>query len=81
MAGHLEPQDRYSASALMQLGGREMANASPGTHEVGTSARMQVNDLHAAVDMDQAGFVGGEHAGMGMTWPLNVFDIGQGAGH
>jgi hypothetical protein len=66
MTNNLEPHDWGSASALMQLqGGREMnGDGAQGT------------DLAVTAGMQNGGQVAG---GMGMTWPLNIFDIGQGS--
>jgi hypothetical protein len=75
MAGeNLEPQDRYSASALMQLGGRDLTV----TDAVGTTAPWA--DMTGA----QAAVVGQDatsmtHANAGMRWPLNIFDMGHDA--
>lgn len=72
MAGNLEPQDCYSANALMQLGGRDLVEGSSG------GAGQQV-DAQAGVGVGQL-----DHShmaasvGMGGTWPLNIFDIGHG---
>jgi hypothetical protein len=68
MAGNLEPQDCYSANALMQLGGRDLADGSSGgniqTGDAQTGAGVGVGQL--------------DNGHMGGTWPLNIFDIGQG---
>jgi hypothetical protein len=75
MAGNLEPQDCYSANALMQLGGRELADgiSSGSTQTVEAQAGGGgVGQLEHTV-----GHLGAS-AGMGGTWPLNIFDIGQG---
>jgi len=74
MAGNLEPQDCYSASALMQLGGRDLADGSSGGsgQTLNTQVGVGVGQLEHNV-----GHLGAS-GGMGVTWPLNIFDIGQG---
>jgi len=70
MAGGLEPQEQlFSASALMQLqGGRELNGDI--SHD---------NDLAVTSSMT-GGHLGGPVSGsLGGTWPLNIFDIGQGS--
>lgn len=69
MTTNLEPHDWGSASALMQLqGGREINGEGAQGSDLGVSAGMPNNSL------------GGQVSGaMGMTWPLNIFDIGQGS--
>jgi len=70
MAGNLEPQDCYSASALMQLGGRDLGHAEAGAQTSSAIADMAVSEQ---------GHLGGQvTGGMGAAWPLNIFDIGQG---
>jgi hypothetical protein len=74
MTGNLEPQDCYSANALMQLGGRELAEGTSGSNS-------QTADAQAGVGVSQldhsVSHLSGS-SGMGGTWPLNIFDIGQG---
>ncbi|KAI9742897.1 MAG: hypothetical protein M1818_003626 [Claussenomyces sp. TS43310] len=77
MAGNLEPQDRYSASALMQLGGRDLTVGD----NTGSSA--PIADM-AGAQMVSMGVTstpaGGETMNTGgVTWPLNIFDLGQSA--
>src|SRR6202035_3376963 len=65
-AGNLESQDRYSASALMQLGGRDLSVPD-------TPAPLA--DLTGGPGGGVMG--GGEvHPTGGIAWPLNIFDIG-----
>ncbi|PQE31486.1 hypothetical protein CJF32_00008079 [Rutstroemia sp. NJR-2017a WRK4] len=73
MARNLEPQDCYSASALMQLGGRNVSNGES------SQPNPAMNDMSNGVAAEQP-HLGGPIAGMGATWPLNIFDIGQGGG-
>jgi hypothetical protein len=73
VAGNLEPQDCYSANALMQLGGRELADGSSGTNSQAADAQAGVGGGIGHLDHGQMAPVG-----MGGTWPLNIFDIGQG---
>ncbi|KAI9845552.1 MAG: hypothetical protein M1837_004649 [Sclerophora amabilis] len=69
MAGNLEPQDCYSASALMQLGGRNELSSSGDAGASVTAA--PVADMgSSAVEAVQA------H--QQPPWPLMIFDIGQG---
>ncbi len=78
MAGNLEPQDRYSATALMQLGGRDL-NVADG---VSTSAPLaDMTGAQATVLGSDAGGLNVPSMGSGVptgAWPLNIFDIGQG---
>jgi hypothetical protein len=63
--GNLDTQDRYSASALMQLGGGVATGDLGGSDAVVTAAGMA-----------SVGGVAGA-----MTWPLNIFDLsGAGGG-
>jgi hypothetical protein len=72
MAGNLEPQECYSASALMQLGGRDLGVDGNGVSNVDMSSQTAV--------MPISGHIGGETmGGGGVTWPLNIFDIGSGS--
>jgi hypothetical protein len=72
MAGNLEAQDCYSANALMQLGSRELADGTSGANGQGGDAQTGVG-----VGQLDHGHLG-TSVGMGGTWPLNIFDIGQG---
>lgn len=66
-AGNLEPQDCYSATALMQLGGRDLSDVSGGNvNTVAVNGQPDVGQL----DSSQLGAVG-------MQWPI-LFDMGQG---
>ncbi len=72
-AGNLEPQDRYSASALMQLGGRDLSGpdtAAPLADMAGGPG--------SGVMGGGDGAIGGVHPSGGIAWPLNIFDIGPG---
>jgi hypothetical protein len=72
--GNLEPQDRYSATALMQLGGRDLTVPDA----VSTTAPMaDMTGAQAAVMGQDAASL--THANTGITWPLNIFDMGHGA--
>ncbi|KAI9821133.1 MAG: hypothetical protein M1827_003867 [Pycnora praestabilis] len=72
MAGNLEPQDCYSASALMQLGGRDLGNQDVG------SGGAPVADMTGGIPGSGASADGGMSGGAGQPWPLMIFDIGQG---
>ena len=74
MAGNLEPQDCYSANALMQLGGRDLADGSSGGSGQTLNAQVGVGVSQLEHNVSHLGASGG----MGVTWPLNIFDIGQG---
>jgi hypothetical protein len=74
MAGNLEPQDCYSANALMQLGARELPDGTSG-------ANVQTGDAQAGVGVGVGQLDHGHlsvSVGMGGTWPLNIFDVGAG---
>jgi hypothetical protein len=71
-AGNLEPQDRYSASALMQLGGRDLGvpdSAAP-------LADMAAGHGSSVMGGGESS-VGSVHPSSGIAWPLNIFDIGN----
>lgn len=71
MAGNLEPQDCYSASALMQLGGRDLAG-----QDAPELAALQQGQQQVLVH-GQGGEMGGVAAGaVAAAWPLNIFDMG-----
>lgn len=72
-AGNLEPQDRYSASALMQLGGRDLS--VPDT--AGPLADM-TSGSGSGVMGGGEGSIGSAHPSSGIAWPLNIFDMGSG---
>ena len=82
MAGSLEPQDCYSASALMQLGGggRELPEGNTQTNN-GAMTDMASGQQVAVNSIDQNVSHLGEqvNAGLvaGVTWPLNIFELGQ----
>ncbi|KAI9648203.1 hypothetical protein NHQ30_002835 [Ciborinia camelliae] len=71
ITGNLEPQECYSASALMQLGGRDMSSGD--TTQLNTSMGEVQNG-----SVGEQGHLGGQVSGAipGATWPLNLFDIG-----
>jgi hypothetical protein len=85
-AGNLEPQDRYSASALMQLGGRDLGltdggSAAPladmGSSQAGVGVLAgDGNGLGGGIG--NGGLGNGVHANPGIAWPLNIFDINHG---
>jgi hypothetical protein len=72
-AGQLEPQDCYSANALMQLGGRDMGNGGADNPQanvgmgLGVSAGTDHNHLNGSVN------------NMGVEWPLSLFGMGPGS--
>jgi hypothetical protein len=74
MTDNLEPQDCYSASALMQLGGRVEGGAAgqEGGPEMGTGigTGMGAGGM-TAPSMAEGGL---NHGG---TWPLMIFDMGN----
>jgi hypothetical protein len=72
-AGNLEPQDRYSASALMQLGGRDLS--VPNTPA--PLADMTGGPVSSVMGGGE-GSIGNVHPSGGIAWPLNIFDIGPG---
>ena len=81
MAGNLEPQDCYSASALMQLGGREMGGGSgDGGGGGGAEMAQMGGGVMGGGQQQQSGMMGDASTGTGGAWPLNVFDIGSGGG-
>ncbi len=85
MTSTLEPQDCYSASALMQRGGRDLYDGQQGPNSQASAAlsQMAANGQNVA-SMDQTVGHIGAHLGnqvpasIGQSWPLNIFDIGQG---
>lgn len=77
MAGNLEPQDCYSANALMSLGGRDLGPGEGNGN--GTSASMtDLTTQQANMMATDAGHLGGATSGGIGQWPLNIFDIGHG---
>lgn len=70
MAGSLEPQDAYSASALMQLGGRDLNVA-----DVSSAPMADMTGAQASLMAADGSNMGG--GSMVPSWPLNIFDIGQ----
>ena len=82
MTGTVEQQDCYSANALMQLGGRgDLGNGLNGNGDGGpqTTGGVPMTDMNGAEVGVNVGLngSGNEHLS-GVTWPLNIFDIGQG---
>lgn len=75
-AGNLEPQDRYSASALMQLGGRDLSVPDA----VGTTTPLADIGSGSTVMAQDSSSMGSVHPSGGIAWPLNIFDIGPGGG-
>lgn len=73
--GNLEPQDCYSANALMQLGGREIGNGNP--ENTTTSASM--TDMSASAGLEHGHLPSSANGGMTAEWPLNIFSVGQGS--
>jgi len=76
LAGNLEPQDCFSASALVQLGGRGIAESNG---SAGQGSNMGEMNHQVGVNMEHGSTQLGAHVtgGMGTAWPLNIFDIGQ----
>jgi hypothetical protein len=73
--GQLEPQDCYSANALMQLGGREISNGAADNPQATTG--MVGMSVGAGTEHGHLG--GPVNGGMGVEWPLNIFGMGQGS--
>ncbi|TVY28338.1 Transcriptional activator protein [Lachnellula hyalina] len=66
LTNSLDPQESYSATALMQLGaGVIHTNVAQSTHEMATSSAEVLDQGHLAGQVQ---------------WPLNIFDTGAGAG-
>jgi hypothetical protein len=78
MAGKLEPQDCYSANAvgaLIALGGGNQGQTDTSAAPMADMSGAQTTTIDA-----QAGMSSNMNGGMaGVTWPLVVFDIGQGS--
>lgn len=76
LAGNLEPQDCFSASALVQLGGRVLAESNGNGQGSGMgdmTTAQAVNIDHGTTQMGPQ-----VNGGMGPAWPLNIlFDMGQ----
>jgi hypothetical protein len=73
--GQLEPQDCYSANALMQLGGREVGNGATDNPQA-TSGMV---DLSVGAGTDHSHLGGTVNGGLTVEWPLNIFGMGQGS--
>lgn len=73
--GQLEPQDCYSANALMQLGGREIGNGATDNPQV--TAGMV--DMSVGAGSENGHLGGSVNGGIGVEWPLNIFGMGQGS--
>lgn len=75
LTNNLEPQDCFSASALVQLGGRVLAENNGNAGQASNMGEM----AHQAVSMEHGSTHLGAHVAgaMGTAWPLNIFDIGQ----
>lgn len=80
VAGQLEPQDCYSASALMQLGGRDLADGSVAANGTAQTSMGDVNNMQANVEMDQAQLAGQINNGMSMAWPQGFDVVSSGTG-
>lgn len=78
MAGNLEPQDCYSASALMQLGGRDLGNNENGNQPGSSITDMAVSQPTVMPDHGHVSVSNGGN--VGATWPLNIFDMGHSVG-
>jgi hypothetical protein len=71
-SGNLDSQDCYSASALIQLGGRDLGS----TDVSGTAAGL--GDMSSAQNnliSTDGGNMGGPTTGGVGAWPLNIFDM------
>ncbi|RFU32708.1 hypothetical protein B7463_g3610, partial [Scytalidium lignicola] len=78
MAGNLEPQDCYSANALMQLGGRDLGNTENSGQTTAPITDMAVTQVSQPNVMpDQSHMAASNSSTMGAAWPLNIFDIGH----
>ena len=73
--GHLEPQDCYSANALMQLGGREMGNGATDNPQ----ATAGMVDLSVGAGTDHSHLGSTANSGLAVEWPLNIFGMEQGS--
>lgn len=69
----LEPQDCYSANALMQLGGREMGNGGVDNPQA-TASMVNMN-----VGADHSHLGAPANGNLGVEWPLNIFNMGHGS--
>ncbi|KAI9801854.1 MAG: hypothetical protein M1833_002168 [Piccolia ochrophora] len=80
MAGSLEPQDCYSASALMQLGGQRGGLGNAEGDVAGSAPVPEMSSAAAAAAaVAAAANVPGDVQSQA-PWPLMIFDIGQGQG-
>lgn len=82
MADTLEPQDCYSANALMQLGGRDMNESQQGPDSQASAALSHMAAHGQGVGLIEGHIgrhLGGQVQGNNMVqaWPLNIFDIGH----
>lgn len=78
LAGNLEPQDCFSASALVQLGGRVLAESNGSTGQ-GSGMGDMNSHTPGVVNVEHAvSHLGAQANGMAPAWPLNIFDIGHG---
>jgi hypothetical protein len=73
--GQLEPQDCYSANALMQLGGRDMGSGTVDNAQTAAG----IVDLNVPAGADHSHLGGSVNGGLGVEWPLNIFGMGQGS--
>lgn len=66
----LEPQEQlYSASALMQLGGRDLNNGD--TAQTNTSIAELTASTTGLLDHSH---LGPANSGLPVQWPMNIFD-------
>lgn len=79
MAGNLEPQDRYSASALMQLGGRDLSAVTDATSapSIGDMTSVSAGGAGISAHADSGNMGGPTIGNAGIAWPLNIFDMSQ----
>jgi hypothetical protein len=73
--GQLEPQDCYSANALMQLGGRDMGSGTVDNAQTAAG----IVDLNVPAGADHSHLGGSVNGGLGVEWPINIFGMGQGS--
>jgi hypothetical protein len=73
MAGNLEPNDVFPASALMQLGGRDLNTTGDTQTSAVASVSAGVADMSAVAAGAMEGVVN-----QTQPWPLMIFDPAQG---
>ncbi|KAF8865237.1 hypothetical protein BDZ45DRAFT_580482 [Acephala macrosclerotiorum] len=81
LAGNLEPQDCFSASALVQLGGRVLAQTNGNSGQRSSMGDMNTNQVGVNMEHGISGMSAQANGGMATAnqWPLNIFDIGHGS--